>query len=420
MRAATRPRGIRRVARILISAGDLSGQRVAAGLVGALRSRRPETRFAGLVGPPLEALGVEPVAEQASLAVGGALELLPSAAGIAATWRRMTAALGRFDPDLVVLVDAGGFNLPFARRVRRTSRAKILYAVPPQVWAWRTHRLPRLAARVDRIATVWPFESDFYAEAGVKVDFVGHPILDTDWAAPVDDATRTRARRRLGLADDLRVVGVFPGSRRNEVRQHLDRQLAALARVRDGRPKNAGGPRGSSDADAAAIEPLVVCAPSIDASALAERVRRSAWPAARIVPADRDAIDAIDVAIAKPGTLTLELLLRERPMVVIGRANPLSAAWVRRSLRTPWLALPNLIAGEAIVPELLQADATPERIAAALAELLPERGGPGHAPSAASRRQIDGLRAARERLGAAGASARLADLAERMLGIDHT
>lgn len=386
---------------ILISAGDLSGERHAAGLVRALRRRLPEARFVGMGGAAMAAAGVDLRVDQRKLAVGGLFELAGSLGRIVSAWHGMTTCLDAVRPDLVVLVDSGGFNLPFAARVRAHSKAKILYYVAPQVWAWRPGRLRRLAQRCDRIAVILPFEPDFYALHGVSVDYVGHPALDGQPpASPGEPAAKaTRAREALGLPTDRRLLGLFPGSRRNELARHLPIQLEAFLRLR------AQGP------DWADLEALVGLAPNLDEAVVRDlaRVALEAAPnAIHFVGSGSEAvIEAVDVALAKPGTITVELMHRLRPMVVMGRAHPLTALILSWGLRSAWLSMPNLIAQAEIVPERMQADATADRIAAALAPLFE---GP------AREEQIEALARARARLGPPGAAERVAAIAEEMLG----
>jgi len=416
------------VTTILLSAGDASGEAHAAELVREVRKRRPDIRFVGLGGARMEAAGVELIADQRSLAIGGLFEIVGSLGRIARVWRTMTRGLREARPELVVLVDSGGFNLPFARHVKARSNARVLYYVAPQVWAWRAGRLRKLVARTDRIAVLLPFEREFYRALGVEVEFFGHPILDRELAAAVVPEARERARQALGIEATPPLLGILPGSRRNEVSRHLPLQLAAFARLRERVPA------------LAQLEAVVGVATSLDADWVRSLARESgvAGPI-RFEPGDQTLLDAIDVAVAKPGTVTVELMLRERPMVVIGRVHPLTAAIVRHTLEVPWLSMPNLIAGEEIVTELLQADATPDRIAAALAPLFPERNsgaamtdtsgasrplGPalaeGRSPSPAGLEQIEALRRARTRLGEPGATARAARLVEEMLGTSRS
>jgi len=191
----------------------------------------------------MQAAGVELWADQRDLAVGGIFEIATSLPRVIATWRKMLRCLRETDPDVVVFVDSGGFNLPFAKRVRAVSRAKGLYYLAPQVWAWRESRLHRLAKRVDRIAVILPFEPAYYAEREVQVDFVGHPAVDAlvDKKQADDEAIQSRsdtgsarikARARFAIGDGDRVLGLFPGSRRNELERHLPIQLESFLRLR--------------------------------------------------------------------------------------------------------------------------------------------------------------------------------------------
>ena len=389
------------MATVWVSAGDVSGDAIAADLIRALAAARPETRFVGLGGPEMAAAGLERFADQEALAVGGLLEWIPSLGRIAGLWRRVIRGLRATRPSLVVVVDSGGFHLPFMRVARFFCDAPILYYVAPQVWVWRAGRVRRIAARADRIAVVWPFEPEFWAERGVATDFVGHPILDREVAQPPPAEARGLARSALGLEPDRPLVGLFPGSRRNELLRHLPPMIAALAVLREVRPE---------------LDAVVVRAPSVDPDRLDRLLAEAgAGSAVRVVPAEPAWLDALDVGLSKPGTITLELLLRERPMVVVGRAHALSVALVGRSFAGTRVALPNWIAEDDIVPELLQGDATPDRIAAVLGPLLPGADGPSPAATA----QVEALRRARARLGEPGASVRAARIAEDMLGPDR-
>ncbi len=385
------------MATLLLSAGDASGDLHAAEFARVFAERNPGTRLVGLGGAAMDAAGVERVAHQDDLAVGGLFELLGGLAGVARAWRAMGAAAERERPDLVVLVDSGGFNLPLARRIKRRLGAPILYYVAPQVWAWRTWRIRKLAARVDRLAVILPFEPEVYAGTGVAVDFVGHPLVDAI-PEPAGADERLAARSRCGLeAFAGPVVALLPGSRRNEIASHLELQLATARALRERLP---------------GVRFLLAVAPSLGAEAVArlrkdcERAVAAGLPLRLLSGEARDAISAADVVLAKPGTVTMECALLGRPLVVVGRANPLTAWIVRRALRVPSLTMPNLIAGEAIVPEFLQQEAVPERLADAVAALVE---GP------ARQRQLARLAEVRAALGPGGSAARACDIAEEML-----
>ena len=378
---------------VLLSVGDASGDGAAADFVRALARRRPGTRFAGLGGPEMEKAGVRLVAHQGALAVGGLLELLPDLRGVARTWRALAARLRAAPPALVVLVDSSGFNLPFARRARRAGCAT-LYYVAPQVWAWRSGRARVLARRVDRLAVTLPFEAAWYAKAGIRAEFVGHPLVDrlAGVGTPADPA---EARLALGLDPNQPVVALLPGSRRNEVRHILPVYLetARILHARDPR-----------------LAFALPVAPGIARAPLEARVRAARLPRElRIALVDGRSLTvlrACDVAVVKPGTGSLEATLLDRPHVVAGRGHPLSAAIVRRLVRVSHMAMPNLIAGAPVVPELLQAEAQPAHIARAVAAL---RAGP------AREAQLRAFAAVRARLGPAGAAERVAKIAAEML-----
>jgi lipid-A-disaccharide synthase len=382
---------------VLISAGDVSGDHHAAGLVRVLRARHSDWRVLGLAGREMRAAGVERVADQADLAVGGLLEIAGSLGRLLHAWRAMDDAIERAQPDLVVLVDSGGFNIPLARRVRRRSRARVLYYVAPQIWAWRRGRIRKLARRVDRMALIFPFEADVYAGTGLRVDFVGHPLVDelAELARRLDGPA---ARKQLGLPAAGRVVTLLPGSRRNEIDCQLPVQLETARQLHAMEPE---------------VQFVLAVADSIEAEQVRRHLAAAALPAALRLHVHsgraREAMLAADVSLAKPGTVTTELMLLDRPMVVMGRAHPLTAALLRRFLRVPWLAMPNLIAGQAIVPERMQQEARPDVLAKALYDLF---AGPVRDA------QLAALAQARGRLGPGGAAESVARIAEEMLGRD--
>jgi lipid-A-disaccharide synthase len=385
------------VTTLLLSAGDASGDLHAADFVRSFRERHPGARFVGLGGPAMREAGVELVADQRELAVGGLVELAGSLTRVFGVWRRLTAALVRCRPDLVVLVDSGGFNLPFAARVRRRCKAPVFYYVAPQVWAWRVGRIRKLARRVDRLAVILPFEERLYRDAELRVDFVGHPLID-----PLRDLRRRlgreAARERFGLASQDPIVTLLPGSRRNEMDSHLRIQLEVARLLREREPRMRF------------LLPLAASLPD-DYRRVAEAALPPDFPLQVLAGGAREAILAADVVLAKPGSVTLEAALLARPMVVMGCAHPLTAWLLRRVVRVDSLTLPNLIAGEAIVPEFLQQDATPRRLADAIGKLFcgPERDA-----------QLERLAAVCGALGPGGAVGRACEIAEEMLATART
>lgn len=383
---------------VLVSAGDASGDLHAAAFVEALRRLRPEARFCGLGGEALAAAGVEIRVPQREIAVGGLVEVLPSVRRVFRAWGTLGRLLAAPDagerPGLAVLVDAPDFHLPLAKRARRAG-VPVLYYVSPQVWAWRRRRIRTLARRVDRLAAIFPFEPALYAGTGLRVDFVGHPLVDP-LAALARRLDGPAARATLGLPADPPLVLLLPGSRRNELAHHLGVMLESARALHARRPD---------------VRFVLAVAPTLARDDVAARIAQARLPV-EVVPSlvegrAHEAILAADVVLAKPGTSTIEVALLARPLVVVGRANALTAALARRLVALPSLVMPNLIAGGPVVPELLQHEARPERVAAALEALL---GGPARSLV------LERLAAVRTRLGRGGASERTAAIAAEMLG----
>jgi lipid-A-disaccharide synthase len=376
---------------LLLSAGDASGELHTAAFVEAFRRRVPGAQLLGLGGSEMEKAGVELVVHQRELAVG-ALGVLGDLGRIFSAWRRMNRALQTRGADLVVLVDSPDFNIPLARRARKAG-IPVLYFISPQVWAWRRRRIGKIARRVDRMAVIFPFEKDVYAASGLQVDFVGHPLVDRlgEVASP---SSRQEMRRSLGLDPGGFLVVLLPGSRRNEVRDGLSLHLEAARalHVRDPRVRFA-----------------VAVAPSISRASVEGAIAEAGLPSLLSIQvfeaSTYELIRAADVALAKPGTVTVEISLLGTPMVVAVRTSSLTAFLARRVIRVPSLVMPNLIVGAPVVPEFLQEEARPERIALALAELLE---GP------VRELQLAHLARVRQRLGSGGAAERAAAIAEEM------
>lgn len=374
--------------RVLVSAGDASGEAHAADLVRALAARQPGARFFGLGGPALEAAGVDLRVPLRDVAIGGLVEVLGHVPRVFGAWRTLMDATREQATDLAVLVDAPDLNLPLARRLRRTG-VPILYYVSPQVWAWRPARIPTIARRVDRLAVIFPFEVEVFAGTGLRVDFVGHPLVDR-LAAVRAQLPRTAARAALGVEPDRPVLVLLPGSRRNEVRGILPLHLAVAAALRAREPR---------------LVTVLALAPTLDAADVAPLLEGGVD--VRVVDGrGYTAMAAADVALAKPGTATLELCLLGTPFAVAGRVHPVSAAVMRQLVQLPSWTLPNLLAGAPVVPEFLQGQARPARVAAALAELLA-----GPARELQQRRLAEVAR----RLGPGGAADRAAAIAEEMI-----
>lgn len=366
--------------RILVSAGEPSGDVHGARVVRALRERWPDAAIDAVGGPAMRAAGATirfPMERLSALGIVEVLGKAPAHVRLLRELRRDFAA-GRY--DLLLPIDYPGFHLRLAEAARARG-LKVLYYIAPQLWAWRPERAKRLARAVDRMAVILPFEEAFFRGMGIDAVFVGHPLVDRGpWPG------RAEARRALGIGEGERVLGIFPGSRREEVHRLWGPFRDAARRMLDegccDRAVVAGTPAGSYP-DAGPIE-----------------VRRG-----DPVPV----FAAADAVLAKSGTTTLEAALADAPMVVAYQVHPLTH-WVARRLATVrWISLVNLVAEREVVPELLQGDVTAERLAAELRPLLD----PADPRTIAQR---EGLRQVRERLGTAGAASRVAAFAAELMG----
>jgi lipid-A-disaccharide synthase len=339
--------------RIVIVAGETSGDNLAAALIRALRARRPALEFEGIAGPAMLAAGCRAWAPSESLAVMGLFEVLTH---LPRLWRLRREVLTRARaarPLAYIGVDAPEFNLGIAARLHAEGCATVQY-VSPQVWAWRQGRVRRMAGTLDLVLCLLPFEKRFYDGAGLAAEFVGHPLADRIPLEP----DRAAARAGLGLAAGATVVALLPGSRRGEVERLADDFLGAAAWLAARRP------------DVRFVAPMANPA----ARRIFER-RLAARPCLEVMRTDggaEAALTAADCVLVASGTATLETLLCKRPMVVAYRLGRATAAVIRALgvMKAPFFAQPNLLAGRRVVPELFQEEVTPQRLGAELAAWL--------------------------------------------------
>ena len=334
-----------------IVAGEASGDRLGAGLMGALSSRIDGVRFVGVGGEAMRSAGLEPLADMNALAVNGFTEPLIKLPGIARLLFDLRRRLLAERPAAFIGVDFNVFNLLLEGQLKRSGVPTVHY-VSPSVYAWRRGRVRRIGRSADMLLALFPFEPEFYDGTGLKTAFVGHPLADAIGLEDGGEASRRAARSDLGIGDEARVIALLPGSRAGEIKQHLDLFLDAAALLAER--------LGSTTFLIPCVRPDFV--PFIERAAKA----RSELDI-RICQGDaRQALTACDGTIVKSGTGTLEAMLLRRPMVVAYRLGHFSYALARLLVRTEFVALPNLLAGRELVPERLQGDATPEKLADAL------------------------------------------------------
>jgi len=340
---------------LLIVAGEASGDRIAAGIARA--AARHGVPCFGMAGAASRAAGVEILADIEESAAMGLAEVARRFPAVLRAFARLRRAVGVRRPRAAVLVDYVEFNLRLGRHLRRRG-IRVLHCVAPQVWAWRPGRLLSAKGALDRMATILPFEPAIWRKAGIDAHYVGHPALD----APPPD--RSRAREHLGLSDDRCAVALLPGSRPHEVRRHAVVQLAAIREVeRRGR----------------AVQARVLAAPWLDArsrSWLDAAARTAGVPVVAVDATDgaQPYLPAFDAALVASGTASLECALAGTLPVVMYRVSSLTALVAKRLLQTPHIALPNVVLGERVFPELLQNDAAPLLLARAIEQMLERRG----------------------------------------------
>ncbi|MEZ4414617.1 MAG: lipid-A-disaccharide synthase [Gemmatimonadota bacterium] len=348
-------------------------------MVRALQRLQPGLRLWGTGGERLAATGLKRIAGLEDLAVMGFAEILGRLRFFRRLERTVRSALDRGEADLVLAVDYPGFNLRVARYARERG-IPVLFYIAPQVWAWRAGRAQRLAQDASTLAVILPFEREIFERAGAAVEFVGHPLLDH----PPQIAARGEFAAQYGLDPERPILALFPGSRRQEIKRHLRPFLGAAQRLQGAFP----------DAQIAVAQ-----APSLQALSLPR--------GAVAVDASRALLGHAHAAIVKSGTSTLEAALAGTPFVCAYRTHPLTFAVAKRVVQVEHVALANLVAGTRVVPELLQADVTAERLAQALA--------PVWSDDSVRERMRTGLASVRERLGGPGAADRVAQLALALL-----
>ncbi|HFJ9881999.1 TPA: lipid-A-disaccharide synthase [Pseudomonas aeruginosa] len=337
--------------RVALVAGEASGDILGSGLMQALRARYPDIEFIGVGGPRMEAEGLSSYFPMERLSVMGLVEVLGRLPELLRRRKRLIRTLIEARPDVMIGIDAPDFTLGVEHKLRQAGLRTVHY-VSPSVWAWRQKRVLKIREACDLMLALFPFEARFYEEHGVPVRFVGHPLANT---IPLQ-ADRAAARARLGLPADGQVLALMPGSRGGEVGKLGALFLDTAQRLLVERP---------------GLRFVLPCASAARREQIEQMLQgREPLPLTLLDGASHEALAACDAVLIASGTATLEALLYKRPMVVAYRVAGLTYRILKRLVKSPYISLPNLLAGRLLVPELIQDAATPQALAATLSPLL--------------------------------------------------
>ena len=336
---------------IYLIAGEQSGDVLGARLMHAIKARRPDIVFAGIGGSAMEAQGLTSLFPIRALSLMGLFEILPKIFELRALLRRTVADIRARAPDVLVTIDSPGFTLRVLKALQPATLKRAHY-VAPQVWAWRQNRVRHYPGLWDQLLCLLPFEPAFFAGHGLPSRFVGHPVLESG----ADTGNAERFRSRHAIPADAKILTVMPGSRQTEISRLLPILEATIRML------------------PVPVVPVVPLAGPVEAMV---RQQTASWPIPPILVADtadkHDAFAASAAALTKSGTSTLELALANVPMVVTYRINPLSHQIVKRVVKVKYASILNLLLDRPVVPELLQYDSRPDRLATEIGRLLTDR-----------------------------------------------
>lgn len=368
-------------------AGEASGDMYGARLVEEAHRLRDDLSFFGIGGARMREAGVAILVDAAEMAVVGVVEVVAHFGVISRAYRTLRDIIRRDPPDLLILIDYPDFNLLLAR-VAKKAGVRVLYYISPQIWAWRRGRVHTIKKLVDHMAVVFPFEVPFYEKAGVPVTFVGHPLVDM--VRPT--LSKEDARSLCSLNRARRTVGLFPGSRKGEVAKLFPVILETAQLIRDRFPD---------------IQFVLPVASSLSREDFAAGIASSGLDVTLVDGGAHDVIQACDAIVTVSGTVTMEIALLGVPMVIIYKVSPLTYHLGKRLIKVDHVGICNIVAGERVVPELIQHDAEPARIAAELGKILTDT---DHATE--MKNKLSGIRAL---LGSGGGSERVAGLVLSLL-----
>ncbi|MGZ3558310.1 MAG: lipid-A-disaccharide synthase [Thermodesulfobacteriota bacterium] len=373
--------------KILLVAGEVSGDLHGSHLVDALQRIEPGIQFFGVGGEGLERRGMKLLYPAQSLSVVGITEVLVKLRTILRALRGLKGSLEKEKPDLILLIDFPEFNLRLAKIAHRRG-IPVVYYISPQIWAWRPRRIKLIARVVKKMIVLFPFEVPLYESAGVDVEWVGHPLLDTVKPA----LSKEKAFQEFGLDPKRRTVGLLPGSRIHEVERLFPPLLASAHLLQKEIPD---------------LQFVIPLAPGISRTILSSHMKNISFPLKVVEGFTYDVMNLSELLIMASGTATLEGAILGKPMIIVYKVS-LPSYWVGRALiRVDHIGLVNLVAEREIVPELIQKDVNPERIADEASRILRD--------PILSRKMAESMDAVRQKLGEPGAAQRAAQIVASLL-----
>ncbi|HPV72844.1 MAG TPA: lipid-A-disaccharide synthase [Smithellaceae bacterium] len=374
--------------KVMIVAGEASGDLHGALLVREMLAVNPTLHFFGIGGNRMQEAGVKLLAHAADVAVVGVSEVFSKTAAFLRIIAKMRKSMDRLKPSLVILIDFPDFNLNIAARAARKRGIRIFYYISPQVWAWREGRVKQIKKLVDQMAVILPFEVDFYAARGFDVHYVGHPLRDI----VKTPFTARQARAHFGLAEDKTTIGLLPGSRNSEIQKLLPEMVEAARIISRKIP---------------GTQYILPLADTLEEKTVAGFLSDSGLKVKIVAGHTYDVLACCDLAVVTSGTATLETGLMGVPMVIVYKVSLFSELIGRMIIRQQHIGLVNILAGKTVAPELIQRDARGPRIASEALAILQNR---------EKRRQIiRDLGNIRAKLGEPGAARRAAQIACNMI-----
>jgi len=336
--------------RVMIIAGEASGDQHSARLVEAVHAVDPSVEFFGIGGESMRKAGVEIIVDSAEMAVVGLVEIWAHRKVIFGALAKMREILKNDPPDLLFLTDYPEFNLRLAKTAKQLN-IKVLFYISPQIWAWRQWRVKKIRSLVDMMAVIFPFELDFYHQHNVPVRFVGHPLADEVHAS----AERDQLFTEFGLDNSRPVIGLFPGSRQSEVKRLMPIIIETAKQLKRLKPE---------------IQFLLPIASTLKAEIFANYIDTDTPAINMIENRSYDVMASCDAIVTVSGTVTLEIALIGTPMVIINRISSLSYLIAKQLVKVDHIGLCNIVAGKRVVPEMIQYDAKPEKITEELIKML--------------------------------------------------